>query len=122
MNPGRREDSIDVSVDVTRYDLDILSKDIEESIEEAPVHELTVEENGFDLDISENAVSWEIAEYADMHTSDLPLYRGPTEFVPTQQPQHVYVGGKAVRSDILIKPIPENYGLITYDGATLTVS
>ena len=106
MNPDRRKDSIDVSVDVTRYELDILSKDIEES----------------NLDISENAVSWEIAEYADMHTSDLPLYRGPTEFVPTQQPQHVYVGGKAVRSDILIKPIPENYGLITYDGATLTVS
>lgn len=94
MNPDRRKDFIDVSVDVTQYE----------------------------LNISENAVSWEIAEYADMHTSDLPPYRGPTEFVPTQQPQHVYVGGKTVRSDILIQPIPENYGLITYDGATLTVS
>lgn len=51
-----------------------------------------------------------------------PYYEGPFEVTPSTEEQtletyHLYVG-----ADIKINPIPNNYGLITYNGVTITVS
>ena len=54
--------------------------------------------------------------------ADIPLYSGPYEFTPTQEIQMVRVNGKQATDDIKINPIPSNYGLITWNGSTLTVS
>ena len=51
-----------------------------------------------------------------------PAYTGPTEITPTQETQTLSTAQKTVLVDITINPIPSNYGLITWDGATLTVS
>ena len=49
-------------------------------------------------------------------------YTGEYEFTPTQQTQTVEIAHKTALADIVINPIPSNYGLITWNGATLTVS
>lgn len=51
-----------------------------------------------------------------------PAYTGPTEFTPTQSVQYAQTAGTSVLANIKINPIPSNYGLITWNGSTLTVS
>ncbi len=49
-------------------------------------------------------------------------YEGEYEFMPAQEAQVIQINGKTAVHDIIIDPIPQNYGLITWNGATLTVS
>lgn len=49
-------------------------------------------------------------------------YEGSYEFTPSSQTQYAPTAYMTCLSDIKINPIPSNYGLITWDGATLTVS
>lgn len=49
-------------------------------------------------------------------------YTGSYVFTPTQSTQIIEIENKRATADITINPIPSNYGLITWDGATLTVS
>ena len=53
---------------------------------------------------------------------NVDVYEGPTEFTPTQQTQTISIQYKTAMQDITINPIPSNYGLITWNGSTLTVS
>jgi len=62
----------------------------------------------------------EISIVAD--PSRIPQYSGETEITPTRQEQILSTSGKMVNSSIVVKPIPNNYGLITYDGHKITVS
>ena len=50
------------------------------------------------------------------------IYDGPYEFTPTQETQYAPSEGKVLLEDIVINHIPNNYGLITYNGAIITVS
>ena len=52
----------------------------------------------------------------------LPAYEGEITITPTQETQILSTAGKSVYEDITVNPIPSNYGLITWDGAALTVS
>lgn len=49
-------------------------------------------------------------------------YTGSYTWTPTQSRQTIQIRNKMATQDIIINPIPEYYGLITWDGATLTVS
>lgn len=49
-------------------------------------------------------------------------YSGPTTVTPTRQAQVLETEGLVMGSNITVNPIPSNYGLITWNGATLTVS
>jgi hypothetical protein len=49
-------------------------------------------------------------------------YDGSYEFTPTQETQTVQTADKVLLDDIIIHPIPQNYGLITYNGRKITVS
>lgn len=53
---------------------------------------------------------------------DLPTYTGVTEVTPTTAEQVLDTSNKVVARNIVITPIPSNYGLITWNGSTLTVS
>lgn len=53
---------------------------------------------------------------------DLPVYTGQTEITPSEDTQVLQTANKTVVQDIIINPIPSNYGLITWNGSTLTVS
>ena len=48
-------------------------------------------------------------------------YDGSYEFTPTQETQAVQIKGLTAKENITINPIPQNYGKITWDGATLKV-
>lgn len=49
-------------------------------------------------------------------------YVGPTTVTPSSSIQTLATSGKTVGEDIIVDPIPSNYGLITWNGAVLTVS
>ena len=51
-----------------------------------------------------------------------PIYEGQTEVTPTQETQVLQTTNRTVVSNIIINPIPSNYGRITWNGSTLTVS
>lgn len=50
------------------------------------------------------------------------VYEGPYEATPTQFTQTLSTEGFTMAQDVIIHPIPSNYGLITYNGSILTVS
>ena len=49
-------------------------------------------------------------------------YEGPYEVTPTLQTQTLATEELVMAHNVVINPIPSNYGLITWDGSTLTVS
>lgn len=49
-------------------------------------------------------------------------YVGEYEFTPTDTAQTVSIKDKVADEDIIINPIPSNYGKISWNGSVLTVS
>lgn len=49
-------------------------------------------------------------------------YAGPYEATPTREAQTFPTAGRRMASDFTVNPIPSNWGLITWNGSTLTVS
>lgn len=50
------------------------------------------------------------------------VYDGDYQPTPGPAPQILPTAGKRLEQDITIQAIPSNYGLITWNGSTLTVS
>ena len=48
-------------------------------------------------------------------------YDGAYEFTPGAEAQTIEIGGLTARENIIIDPIPSNYGLVEWNGITLTV-
>lgn len=55
------------------------------------------------------------------HGIQLPEYKGETVVVPSEEEQILKTGGHTVNDNIVIKPIPSNWGKISYNGAFLMV-
>lgn len=49
-------------------------------------------------------------------------YTGSYTVTPSSETQTLQTNGKRMTGDITVNPIPSNYGLITWNGAVLTVS
>ena len=49
-------------------------------------------------------------------------YDGSYEWTPSTETQTIPIKDQQATADITIQPIPNNYGLITYNGVTITVS
>lgn len=49
-------------------------------------------------------------------------YEGPYEVTPTRETQTLATSGMSMSANVTVNPIPSNYGLITWDGAKLTIS
>lgn len=62
------------------------------------------------------------AEFGEFHTVMPNPYPGPYEVTPTQQTQVLETADKSMTDNVTINPIPECYGLITWDGSKLRVS
>ncbi len=75
-----------------------------------PVVQLAVDDNALSLNAAEGvAVS-------------LPNYQGPYEVTPAIEAQVLGTANRTTTRNIVVNPIPNNYGLITWNGAFLTVS
>lgn len=72
----------------------------------------------FDLDESD-AVEFEIRSPTYI---DVDIYDGGYVFTPAEEEQVIQTTNKTLTQDIIINPIPSNYGKITWNGSTLTVS
>ena len=49
-------------------------------------------------------------------------YKGDYEVTPSDSLQILSTEGKYLSEDIVVAPIPDNYGLITWNGSTLSVT
>ena len=49
-------------------------------------------------------------------------YMGTYEVTPSSEQQTLLTANKLLEENVVIHPIPSNYGLITYNGDTITVS
>lgn len=50
------------------------------------------------------------------------FYHGDYEATPSAEAQTFHTKSKMMEHDFIVNPIPSNYGLITWNGSTLTVS
>lgn len=81
------------------------------------------------LKVQENNVSFRITDSnsASFTTQQgIPIYpdayQGTYEVTPTRGSQTLPTQGLMMTRNVVINPIPSNYGLITWNGSTLTVS
>ena len=74
-----------------------------------------------DMDLSIQ-MDGEFGEYIKVVDRDAPIYTGATEVTPSEHRQILETADKLMLSNVTINPIPSNYGLITWNGSTLTVS
>ena len=74
------------------------------------------------MQVSVSNVNLPISVAASYQMVEGETYDGPYEFTPTQETQTAQTADKVLLDDIIIHPIPQNYGLITYNGRTITVS
>ena len=61
-------------------------------------------------------------EVEDFYLSPGESFEGPYEWTPSEDTQTVPISEKKATQNIVINPIPSNYGLITYNGSVITVS
>lgn len=67
-------------------------------------------------------IEWGSDEYIPYRVTELPDWEGPYEVTPSDSEQVLEVDGHAMRGNLVVQPIPSNWGRITWDGSTLTVS
>lgn len=80
-------------------------------------------DTGEDLDINlESSPDIEFTEKENFQFGSGKKYKGETVITPTRETQVLETGGLYVPSNIIVNPIPKNYGLISWNGVTLTVS
>lgn len=53
---------------------------------------------------------------------DTPLYQGEYTFTPSDEIQTVRIADKKAEQNIVINPIPSNYGKVTWNGSYLYIS
>lgn len=58
----------------------------------------------------------------DKATVSPPSYQGSYTVTPSNAVQTLPTNGMLMSGDLKVNPIPSNYGLITWNGSTLTVS
>lgn len=49
-------------------------------------------------------------------------YRGVYEVTPTEETQTLQTSGCRMSGNVVVNPIPSNYGRIAYDGTTLLIT
>ena len=53
---------------------------------------------------------------------NVPTYIGEYTFTPITVAQEIDVQGKKMLHNVVIEPIPNNYGLVTWNGSVLRIS
>lgn len=72
--------------------------------------------------VSDNIITATAGVATEIVTSDMPEYAGPYEVTPSRETQTLATAQMAMTANVVVNPIPSNYGLITWDGGVLTVS
>lgn len=72
------------------------------------------------IDIAQSLVPIEMTVNATQ--SDAHTYHGAYTVTPSEERQTLETAGCVLREDVIIEPIPSNYGLITWNGLGIRVS
>ena len=84
--------------------------------------DLELAEDALTLDVADVALEWGSDEYVRVVNADAEEYDGPYDATPSSAAQTFATTGKLMTADFTVNPIPSNWGLITWNGSTLTVS
>lgn len=84
--------------------------------------DLELEDDALTLDVADSALEWGSDEYVRVVNANVGEYDGPYEATPTSAAQTFDTTGKLMVREFTVNPIPSNWGLITWNGSTLTVS
>lgn len=84
--------------------------------------QVSVSEVLLPVEVAVSAVNLPVNVAASYQMREGEIYDGPYEFTPTQETQTVSTAEKLLLDNIVINPIPQNYGLVTYNGSIITVS
>ena len=71
--------------------------------------------------ISASGAQLNMVVVAAYQSVDAPRYDGDYTFTPTAETQMIDISGKMATANIMINPIPSNYGRIEYNGSFLTI-
>lgn len=66
--------------------------------------------------------SWSTEEYIATRDPSIRDYEGTYSVTPSAERQTLPSANCLLLEDVIVEPIPSNYGLITWDGSHLTVS
>lgn len=66
--------------------------------------------------------SVELQAEASTYIDTTTIYAGSYELTPSAETQTIPIANMKASADIIINPVPSNYGLISWNGSTLTVS
>lgn len=83
---------------------------------------VSVDAETIPMSVAHDAVVLPMLVDVAINATTSPAYTGAYEYTPTQELQTVYIEDKRATQNIVVNPIPNNYGLITWNGAVLTVS
>lgn len=85
---------------------------------------MTIAEEGerISLGVSESEEAFPVALGIAVNTIAGEHYTGETDFTPSAEAQTIRTTGLIMDGDIIVEPIPSNYGLITWNGSYIRVS
>lgn len=72
--------------------------------------------------LSDRIVPVQASVSTPVQYTQYPEYEGEIEFIPSAEAQTIHIKNTVAHTDIIIDPIPSNYGLITQVGAGIRVS
>lgn len=76
----------------------------------------------FDVSAKRPEIEFALENVRVINTGSAPPYEGDYEVTPSAEEQTLPTANRLLNKNIVVKPIPQNYGLITYNGYEITVS
>lgn len=83
---------------------------------------VAVNQESIPLTVSASAVTFEATIGAEYAMVSADTYEGDYEFTPSDEEQTIVTTNRLLLDNIIINPIPSNYGKIEWNGSYLTVS
>lgn len=74
------------------------------------------------MSVAADGVTLEVNIGAAYSTISGEPYEGEYTVTPGQTRQVLETNGKVMANNVVVNPIPQNYGLITWNGSVLTIS
>ena len=106
-----------------RLAVSIQKPNVRISIEKAvPDIRMTVSRAAKDIRIAVERAERQISLEVNRGGQYFPEYEGPLLITPGVQAQTIPKKYRVLMRNIVVGPVPSNYGLITYNGRTITVS
>ena len=83
---------------------------------------VAVQETTVPMSVEETTAGIPVSVAVSIEVVEGEKYTGEYTVTPSQETQILPTKDLVMTQDVVINPIPSNYGLITWDGNTLTIS